>query len=204
MGPGADRPDELGQDEQRAPHRSGDAIASSVRSRTCRSITARPRRPTGAGCTSAARPSRRCTSWTAKTLQTTKKIPLTGRPNNISIGQRRPPRLRRHRVGAGRRGRHRHRIARAREVDPDQGRHPQRVRHARRPARRRRLDCRPADDGDRRQDRGAGVDALQRGRAADRVREEPRRIDQADVRADLRPPRLRDRGLRGAEGSGRA
>ena len=73
-----------------------------------------------------------------KTLQITKKIPLTGRPNNISISQGRPPRLRRHRVGAGRRGRHRHDDARAGEEHPDQGRHPQRLRDARRPARRRR------------------------------------------------------------------
>ena len=65
-----------------------------------------------------------------KTLQTTKKIPLTGRPNNISISKDGRARLRRHRVGAGRGGRHRHGDAREGEEHSDEGRHSQRLRHA--------------------------------------------------------------------------
>ena len=83
--------------------------------------------------------------------------------------QGRQPRLRRHRLGAGRRGRDRHEDARAREEHSDQGRHSQRLRHARREARRRRIDCRPADDGHRSEDRRAGVDAV-RARACGRWR----------------------------------
>jgi YVTN family beta-propeller protein len=70
-----------------------------------------------------------------KTLQTTKKIPLTGRPNNISIAKRRQPCLRRHRLRAGCGGRDRHEDARAREEHSDEGRDSQRLRHARREAR---------------------------------------------------------------------
>ena len=105
-----------------------------------------------------------------KTLQTTKKIPLTGRPNNISIAKDGS------RVYVG--------IVSApgavdvidtktletREEHSDQGRHPQRLRHARRQARDRRLDRRPRDDGHRSEDRRAGVDAVRGGRAADGVR----------------------------------
>ena len=78
-----------------------------------------------------------------KTLQTTKKIPLSGRPNNISINKRRLARVRRHRLGPRRGGRDRHEVAREGEVDSDQGRHPQRLRHARRQLRGGRFDRRP-------------------------------------------------------------
>ena len=51
-------------------------------------------------------------------------------------------------------------------------------------------------DGDRHGDRAAGlVDSLRRRRAPDLLRGQPRRLDEADVRADDQPARLRDRRL---------
>ena len=77
-----------------------------------------------------------------KTLQLTKKIPLSGRPEQHLDQPRRPQGLRRHRFVAGRRRRHRHGHARKSEEHPDEGRHSQRLRDARRQVRRRGIDCR--------------------------------------------------------------
>ena len=120
---------------------------SSVRSRAFRSTTARPAAPDGSRFYFSSEAEQTLHVVDGKTLQITKKIPLTGRPNNISISQGRRARLRRHRLGARRGRRHRHDDARAGEEHSDEGRHSQRLRHARRQARRRRLDRRPTDDG---------------------------------------------------------
>ena len=132
-----------------------------------------------------------------KTLKITKKIPLTGRPNNVAIrkdGRRSTSPSRRRR---GRRRRHRYRSTQERTkfirilggvhntfITPDSkyvvagstggiGR-----------------------DGDRHRDGTAGlVDPLRGRRPADLFRDQPGRFDQADVRADHQPARLRHRRL---------
>ena len=145
---GADRPDELGR-RQHSPDRSGhQPIVGEIKGVPINHGAAAA--PDGRRLYFSSEAEQTLHVVDGKTLQTTKKIPLTGRPNNISIAKDG------RRVYVG--------IVSApgavdvidtetlekREEHPDQGRHPQRLRHARRPARRRRLDRRPPDDRDRR------------------------------------------------------
>ena len=82
------------------------------------------------------------------------------------------------------------------QVHPHPGRRAQHVHHARQQVRRRRIDRRQRRDGHRHRDRAARlVDSLRRRRASALLRGEPGRLDQADVRADHQPPRVRDRRL---------
>ena len=81
-----------------------------------------------------------------KTLKVINKVPLSGHPNNIAVGGRAAGLCRDH-PGAGRRRRDRHRLAEERQDAPDQGQHPQRVRHAGRQVRGGRLH--PGKDGQR-------------------------------------------------------
>ena len=99
-------------------------------------------RPTAAASTSATKPRARSTSSTRRRCKVIKQIPLSGHPNNMAVGKD----GRRVYVGI---------IQAPGGVDvidtaslqrvkthPDQGHHPQRVRHAGRQVRRGRLDCR--------------------------------------------------------------
>ena len=136
-----------------------------------------------------------------KTLQTTKKIPLTGRPNNISIAKDGS------RVYVGI-------VSAPGAVDVIDTKTLENVKSIPTKGGIHNVYVTPdgkhviagsiagtCDDGHRSEDRRAAVDAV-RGRCpSDGVRGESGRIDQADLRADLEPARLRDCRLRAAEGS---
>ena len=57
----------------------------------------------------------------AKTLKVFKRIPLSGRPNNVAVAKDGKSRLCRDRRGAGRGGRDRHRLAHQRQEHPVKG-----------------------------------------------------------------------------------
>ena len=136
-----------------------------------------------------------------KTLRVTSSIPLSGHPNNISISRdgKRVYVAIREQAGlvdvidtvAPEEG----------EEHPDQGLRAQHVRDAGWPLRRRGQHRRQDGDGDRREDRRDRVgDGLRSRRASDGVRDEPRRLDQADVRPAYGAQRLCRRRLGDAEG----
>ena len=137
----------------------------------------------------------------AKTLAVTKHIPLTNHPNNVAVSKdgKRVYVADRRRRRRGRR--HRHDDADAGQEHPHRRRHPQRLRDAGRQVRRRRIDSRQEDQRDRSEDGGDRLDAADRGRrAADGVRDQRRRIDQADLRRALGLQRLHHGRLRDAQG----
>ena len=116
--------------------------------------------------------------------------------------QGRPARLRRHHPGARRRRRDRHRHASASEERPDKGHHSQRLRHARRQVRRRRIDRGQDDQRHRREDQRDRVDDRHGSRRpADDVQHESGRLDEMDLRAADRLQRLCRRRFRDAQGN---
>ena len=132
-------------------------------------------------------------------------LPAGDQPHSLERSpqqRRREPRrcagVRRHPSGA-RRGRcDRHRVAAAGEEHSRQGRGAQHLRHARRPFRDCRIDCRQEPHRDRSADGTAGVDPRLRSRgASDGVRAERRRLDPPAVRAVDGVQRVRRRGLCG-------
>ena len=126
-----------------------------------------------------------------------------GPPEQHFDQPRRSPRLRRDPAGAGRRRRHRHADAHAREEHPDRGRRAQHLRDARRPLRDRGLDRRQNGDRDRPTHRGAGVGhAFRSRRPADGFRAKRRWLDQAHVRAADGAQRLRGHRFRDAHRGG--
>ena len=104
-------------------------------------------------------------------------------PEQHRDSQGRPARLRRDHRRAGRRRRDRHRGPGANEDHPDSRRRAQPVHHAGQQVRRGRFHRRLGRDRDRYRAGAAGlVDPFRGRRPADLLRDQPRRLDQADVR----------------------
>ena len=138
-----------------------------------------------------------------KTMRITKRIPLTGRPNNIAIQQERQEGLCGDRGRAGRRRRDRPGHAGADQAHPHPRRRAQHLHHARQQVRRGRSTGGSVATVIDTETRARGlVDSLRGRRAPDLLRGQSGRLDQADVRADHEPARLRDRRLGAAQGSG--